>query len=213
MKRRKEDGKAGGRHLPSAVVLAAGASSRFSGTKQLAEIRGKTLLEGVLDAIPASKVGETVVVIGHEAQKVAMATRGRKGVRTVINEDYEKGMASSIRAGILALRKDSEGAMLLLADQPLVTRALLLRMLRAFGAGRPKSRIVAASYGGVVSPPVIFPRRYFRELMRLRGDQGAKSVIRRHESSLLQVEVSSKSVLADVDTRDDLEAMQRSVKS
>jgi molybdenum cofactor cytidylyltransferase len=200
---------ASGRRGPSVIVLAAGASRRFPGSKQLAEIGGKTLVERALDAIPPGEVGETVVVLGHEADEVGRAIGARRGVRVVVNPDYPSGMASSIRAGILALGKDSEGAMLLLADQPLVTRSLLRRMVRVFEAGGPRGRIVAAAHGDLVTPPVIFSRRYFRELAGLRGDQGARSVIERHIGSLSLVRVRSRATLADVDTIEDLDAARR----
>ena len=86
---------------PSAILLAAGASSRFLGTKQLAQIGGRTLVERALDAVPA-EVRETVVVVGHEAAAVATALGVRKGVTVVVNADYRAGMGGSIRAGVLA---------------------------------------------------------------------------------------------------------------
>ena len=198
---------------PGAVILGAGASSRFPGTKQLAQLGGKTLIERVLDAIPSAAVSETVVVLGHEAAAVASTIRARKGVRVVVNDDYGAGMATSIRLGISSLAKGTGGAMLLLADQPFVTRSLLRRVLRAFEAGGPNGRIVATAYGDVVTPPVVFPKRYFRELGELQGDQGAKSVIEVHSHSLSLVRVRSSAVLTDIDTGQDLEAARRLLES
>jgi molybdenum cofactor cytidylyltransferase len=193
---------------PSALVLAAGASTRFLGTKQLAEIGGKTLVERALGAVPSAEVNETVVVLGHQAKRVARAIGARKGVRVVVNPEYREGMGSSIRAGILALAKDAEGAMLLLADQPFVTRSLLRRMLKVYQS-EDLSKIVAVVYGDLVTPPVIFPKRYFRELAALKADKGARSVIERHEGSLSLIRVRPRVVLADIDTREELEAARR----
>lgn len=125
-----------------------------------------------------------------------------------MNPDYRSGMGSSIRAGVKALAPGTPGVIVLLADQPFVTRSLLLKMLGIFASGNA-ARIVAASQGGVTSPPVIFPRRYFRELEQIEGDQGAKSVVRRHPRSLSLVRVRSKTTLEDVDTREDLELALR----
>ena len=203
---RTSNGKASIPHGPSALILAAGASSRFLGTKQLAKIGGKTLLERALDSVPSAQVRETVVVLGHEAEAVAKGMRARTGVKVVVNLGYIGGMSTSIRAGMMALAKDTPGVMLILADQPFVTRSLLRRMLRVFEEG---GKIVAASHGDLVAPPVIFSKRYFRELAYLRGDEGARSVIERHVASLSRVRVGSKHVLEDIDTREDYDAARR----
>jgi molybdenum cofactor cytidylyltransferase len=197
------------RRRPSALVLAAGASSRFPGTKQLALIGRRTLVERAVDLIPQTQVRETVVVLGHDAEAVGKAIHEMKGVRVVVNPHYRAGIGTSIGAGISALAKDTHGAMLLLADQPFVTLSLLRRMLRVFEAAGSRGRIVAATDGDLVAPPVIFSREYFRELEDLRGDEGARSVIERHPTSLYRVRVGSKAVLRDVDTGEDLEAARR----
>ena len=207
-KSRARRGGQTGRHGPSALLLAAGTSSRFFGTKQLAQIGGATLVERALDAIPMAQVRDTVVVVGHEAAAVSTALGARKGVAVVVNPDYRAGMGSSIRAGILALAEDAEGAMLLLADQPFVTRSLLRRMLRAFEAQGAKG-IVAAAQGDLVAPPAIFSSKYFGELASIRGDQGARSVIERHAGDLSLVGVRSRRTLTDIDTPDDFEKARR----
>jgi len=198
------------RRAPSVVVLAAGESSRFPGTKQLAQFRGKSLLERALGSIPLDEVGEVMLVLGHDAEAVAKEAGRREGVKVVINRAYHRGLSTSIRAGIMALATDTDGVMLLLADQPFVTRALVRRMVRAFEERAPVRKIVALAYGDLVAPPVIFSREYFGELMELEGDHGAKSVIDRHKDSLCLVKVKARAVLADVDTRDDLRAARRS---
>ncbi len=197
------------RRGPSVVVLAAGRSTRFRGTKQLARLGPGTLVGMVLGAVPRALVGETVVVLGHRAGAVEKALHGLPGVRFVLNEDYRTGLASSIRAGISSLAPDAEGAMLLLADQPFVSRSLLTRMIRRFDSGSSKGKIVAAGYGRLVAPPVLFSRDYFDELESLRGDEGARSVISRHAGSLTVVKATKKGALSDVDTREDLEEARR----
>jgi len=152
--------------------------------------------------VPRARVGEVAVVVGHEAGRVE-AELGGAGVKLVVNAAYREGISSSIGAGVRAIRRDAPGVLVLLADQPFVSSKLLGRMLDAFSADQGRST-VAASHAGVVSPPVIFPRKYFRELERLSGDEGAKAVIERHRGSLLLVKIRSATTLADVDTREDL---------
>jgi molybdenum cofactor cytidylyltransferase len=191
--------------LPSVIVLAAGASSRFGGTKQLTSVGGKNLVERALDAVPAEETKETVLVLGHEAEAVAESVGSRRGVRVVVNSEFRDGMSTSIRAGVAALAKDAPAAMLVLADQPFVTRALLRRLLRVFKEDGRDEAIAAAAYGGLVAPPVIFSRGYFRELQGLQGDSGAKAVIAAHPDRVSMVRVRSKHALADIDTPQDLD--------
>jgi len=194
---------------PAAVVLAAGASSRFGGVKQLARIGGLTLVERAVVSIPRGRVREVVVVVGFEADSVAKSLGSRPDVKVVVNPDYLAGMSTSIRTGIRALSRDSTGALLILADQIFVTPLLLRRILEAFeelGRGR---KIVAASEGGLVCPPVVFPKRYFAELESLQGDQGARSLIDRHPAELLTIGVRKRGTLRDVDTPEDLAEARR----
>jgi molybdenum cofactor cytidylyltransferase len=194
---------------PSVVVLAAGTSSRFLGTKQLADIGGKTLVQRTIDVVPQDKVKEVIVVVGHQAASVSKVLHGRTDVRIVVNKNYREGIGSSIRAGVFAVASGTRGVMLLLADQPFITRALLRRLTKAFDSESGSQRIVAAARGEVVSPPVIFSRKYFPELVALYGDHGAKFVILRHLKEVTLVRIRSPSLLADVDTQDDLLAARR----
>jgi len=190
---------------PSALILAAGASTRFGTPKQLAKLWRKTLLQRAIASVPASSVRETVVVIGHAASAVRESIDGEP-VKVVVNQDYRAGLSSSIRKGVASLSPDTPGVLLLLADQPLVTKTLLRGMLELFAK---KDAILAASAGGVASPPVIFPRRYFDELQALSGDKGAKEVIERHRGELLRVPAAPKKTLADIDTQDDIRAARK----
>jgi len=199
--------------LPSAIVLAAGASKRFPGTKQLAVMGGMTLVERAIDAVPPREVGEIVVVLGHQARAVERVVRAKRGVKVAVNKRYRAGMATSIRVGIGAVASGSTGAILLLADQPFVTLSLLQRMLRVFQAGGPGGRIVAAAHADLVTPPVIFSREYFEELAELRGDEGARSVIERHADALALVRVRSKAVLADIDTLEDFDKARKATRA
>lgn len=164
-------------------------------------------MQRVVDAVPSGRVRETVVVVGHDARAVAQAISERKGVTTVFNPAYRDGMAGSIRVGVEALARGTDGALILLGDQPFVTRSLLVRMLKAFDQGGPNA-IVAATHGGITTPPVIFASCYFEELERLRGDQGARSVVERHIEATTLVEAEPKEVF-DVDTRRDIERAGR----
>jgi len=181
------------------------------GTKQLAELAGKTLIERAVETVLRAGVRDIVVVVGHQADSVAAAVQRLQRVRVLVNSDYGSGMASSIKVGIGAIGEEADGVLLVLVDQPLVTASLLRRMLVVFEKKRGEKPIVAAAFRDVVTPPAIFSKEYLGELLRLRGDKGARSVIARHKATLYTEKVGSKAVLADVDTREDLALAQESL--
>lgn len=164
-------------------------------------------MERALDAVPP-EVRETVVVLGYEANATSAAIAGRRGVRTLVNADYLAGIGGSISGGVKALAKDTQGVMILLTDQPFVSRALLGRLLGAFERGGATG-IVAVAQGDLVTPPAIFSRKYFGELERLRGDEGARSVIQRHKADVTLVKVRSRRTLEDVDTWEEFQEARR----
>ena len=182
-----------------AVVLAAGGSSRFGSAKQLVRIGDRPLL-----SLIAGRTGEVVghaliVVLGAAAAELAPLLRHSPG-SVVINRSWREGLASSIRAGIARLPASCAGVMLVLADQACVT-AEDLRRLAGVWQRQPQC-VVAARYGAIVGVPAIFPQYLFSELSELRGDSGARVLIKRHEDRLVTVPMTSAAF--DLDTPDDL---------
>ena len=159
-----------------AIVLAAGASTRFGSPKQLVRLAGRPLLHTVV-----TRAAGTIVV----------------------NHDWRVGLASSIRAGVTRLPAACTGAMLVLADQAAVTADDLKRLAGTWR--RQPQCIAAAMYAGTIGVPAIFPRTSFRELTELRGDAGARALLRRNSDRLVRVAMESAAI--DLDTPEDLLAL------
>jgi molybdenum cofactor cytidylyltransferase len=186
-----------------AIVLAAGSARRFGTTKQLATLQGQPLVARATRLAESVCANRVVLVTGKNSARVAAACAPLAGFITV-NTEYEAGLSSSIRAGIEAVRPVARGALLLLADQPLVSTDDLLTLLARWR--RRPGAIVTSSYAGTTGPPVIFPRKLFPELAVLRGDRGARQVIDEHADLVERVECEAAGV--DIDRPQDLEKLR-----
>jgi nicotine blue oxidoreductase len=190
----------------SAILLAAGAGSRFGGGKLLAPYRGRPLIEASLSNVAGAPVDETVVVVGGEAQRLREVCEPT-GARVVENLDWEKGISASVRAGLGALGAEARAAVVLLADQPLVGAGAVERLVAAFDGG---ARVAVATYGGEPRNPVLFSREVWPLLVtELSGDEGARSFLRRHPELVRPVPCDGVGDPADVDTAEDLRAVER----
>lgn len=185
----------------AAIVLAAGAGSRFGGGKLLAPYRGRPLIEGALVNLADAPVDETVVVVGADAKRLREVCESC-GVRVVENPGWAEGMSTSVRAGLRALGPEAQAAVVLLADQPLVGAGAVGRLVEAFERG---AKVAVATYGGRPRNPVLFSREVWPLLEEeLSGDEGARPFLRRHPKLLTQVPCDGVGDPADVDTAEDL---------
>ncbi len=178
-----------------AIVLAAGASTRFGSPKQYARLGGKTLLQRAINAATEAVGPALRVVLGAHAENIATML-DLQADQTVVNTHWARGMAGSIRLGVQSLPGDCPGALVLLADQPYVTGASLARLINVWLTAT--DHIVASSYGTVIGAPCLFPRWCFTDMELLDGDQGARSVMARHRAHVLAVEHPEAAI--DIDT-------------
>ena len=184
----------------SGIVLAAGSGTRFGGTKQLVPHQGKPLAQHAIDALASAGVDELVVVTGHDADAVERALRLPPQGRFVHNPDHASGQSSSLAAGLHALAEDTEGAVVLLADQPGVTDAEVRALIDAFE--RSRSRIVRIAYADGPGPALL-SREVHAEAGHLHGDIGARALIASHPDWVEDVAIPFRAP-PDVDRPEDL---------
>jgi CTP:molybdopterin cytidylyltransferase MocA len=187
-------------------VLAAGGGSRFGGGKLLAKLGGRPIIETVLHNLREAPVDEIIVVVGADAQRLREVCE-RYGVRTVANEEWERGQSTSVLVGLRACDVKSRAAVVLLGDQPFIGAEAVERLLAAFAEG---AKVAVATYGGKRRNPVLFSREVWPLLeAELAGDEGARSVLRRYPELVVEVPCEGAGDPADVDTREDLRRLEK----
>lgn len=182
-----------------AVVLSAGESSRMGRPKALLPIQGQKFIERIIRVIGQSRVGRTIVVLGHRADQL----RGQiehLPVEVVINPDYRSGQLSSLQVAIRHIRDDDrcDGMLVHLVDHPFIDVALVDALIESFF--ETKKMIVVPSYKGKRGHPVIFSRELFGELLNAPLDQGAKAVVNAHRQETLEIEWHDEGITLDIDT-------------
>jgi len=169
-----------------AILLAAGGSSRLGRPKQLEPIDGQPLVARQAQLLLGLKPACVVVVTGAVDSEVRQALKGLP-VEFVHHAGWSSGMGPSIAHGIRAMPERVRGALLLLCDQWRIELGDLEKLAEAW-AETPQSAVVSA-WDGKSGPPVVFPRALFQRLMRLKGDRGARGLLKRYSGGVERVQI------------------------
>lgn len=182
------------------LILAAGASSRLGQPKQLLLENGQPLVRRMAQIAVDLNAGPVVVVVGANAGAVTNALHDLR-VRTLPNPDWETGMASSLKIGVELVEKTlPEAILVLLTDQPHVSRALLESLIEQ--ARSTHKLIIASQYGDVHGVPILFRPAYFEALKSLTGDTGARKLVQQNPDDVATVSFDEGAI--DLDTPEDV---------
>ena len=187
--------------MVAGLVLAAGAGTRFGGRKQLALLDGRPLLEHALAAMASAPVEPVAVVLGADAEEIA-ATVDMHGAEPIVCQEWDEGQSASLRMGIDALEHAGADAVVVtLGDQPRIAARAIAAVAAARTPGEADA--VRATYDGTPGHPVVLERSLFDAVRALRGDTGAREVLR--DARVVDVPCDGLGDPADVDTPGDLE--------
>lgn len=185
------------------LLLAAGASTRMGQNKLFLELEGETLLRRVAKCAITADLDPVIVVLGYEAGK-AQRELADLSVQTIVNEDYEKGVNSSVRLGIAAIPANVGAAVVMLADMPLVTTQMLAKLLTRYR--ETVAPLVISLYGEVNAPPMLYDRSLFMEIQTMEGEGCGRQVVKRHREEAEVVDCPAYA-LTDVDRPEDYKRM------
>ena len=190
--------------MTAVIILAAGASTRLGFPKQTLLYRGKTLIEIAIEAGLKANFGPVVVVLGANAEAIEPGIK-HFNITIIQNDSWAAGMASSISAAITSIEKNEaiDSAVIMLCDQPFVSRSLIGSMI--LKQQQTGSKIVACTYKDTVGVPVLFHRSLFAELLLLQGQEGAKKILQAHASEVVAIPFEKGGI--DIDTLADYEEL------
>jgi molybdenum cofactor cytidylyltransferase len=189
-----------------AIILAAGASKRLGQPKQLIRYNGQTLLERAERFAGESGAAPVIVVTGAHHQQIRSLIP-LDHATAVFNPHWEKGIASSIHAGLEAIERlqpASLAALILPCDQLRLSADHLRALLSAF-ASQPQPSIVASAYANALGIPAVFPRAAFWQLLALQGDKGARALLFNPPCPVLSIPFAGGEI--DIDCPDDLDLL------
>ncbi|HEY5751379.1 MAG TPA: nucleotidyltransferase family protein [Chryseolinea sp.] len=194
----KKENPASSNHHVAIVILAAGSSSRMGQSKQLLPVHDTTVLRQAITVALHARPAVVTVVLGAHA-KLHRESIQFMPVKIVVNEQWETGMGSSLKAGLQYVEAhypQVTAVLFMVCDQPALTTQHLLNLIQE--AGKP---IVASHYAGSPGVPALFNKPYFPALNALGNDQGAKRIFQQFPEQVSLVNFPGGDL--DLDTMED----------
>jgi molybdenum cofactor cytidylyltransferase len=181
------------------LILAAGRSSRMKEPKQLLAIGNKTLLEIAIHNALKSKAKKVFCVLGANAKDIQKSITNLN-LAIIINSEFKDGLSTSIITGIQHLTSSNfDAVLIMLADQPNADKTYINNLIDTFYTNSEK--IIASNYDSTYGVPAIFPKKVFKDLLKLQGDKGAKEFLNSDLDMIVGIKATNQ--LIDIDTKED----------
>ena len=183
----------------SAILLAAGKSSRMFGENKLSkEFKNLPLIKHSVKNLLASSVDELIVVLGHQTKIIEKIIGKNKKLKVFFNKDFESGMASSIKVGINSLSKNNKFFFICLGDMPLVSKNIYNELIKF----KNINDIIVPTYNGKQGNPILFSQKMKKKITNIKGDVGAKNILELNKDKIFKVKINNKSIITDFNTPD-----------
>ncbi len=193
----------------SGILLAAGESKRMADRfKPLLKWGKRTVIEQCIHNLRNSRLAEIIVVLGHREAEIRARLIG-SGVEFAINPDYQKGMLTSIKTGLVLISPQSAAVLIALVDQPMVGSEIIDQLINAYEQSDRK--IALPTHAGRHGHPIILSRDYVEEIMQIddASAEGLRSLINAHRDEILEVPIDSPAVIEDIDSPADYQRLSK----
>ena len=184
----------------TAILLAAGQSKRLRGENKLTKLfKGKPLINHILFSLIKSKVNKIIIVLGFEHLKIKTKLLKSKKINFAINKNYKKGMSSSIKTGLKKLPKNSQGFLIVLGDMPNITKTTINKICSLIT--RSDKEIILPKFKNRTGNPIGFKQSMIKNIYKIKGDRGAKNIIKKNNKKIKFLNINSKSILVNLNTK------------
>jgi len=186
----------------TAILLAAGQSKRlFNQNKLIKNYKGKPLINHAVQSIIKSKIEKLIIVLGFEYLKVKKKINKNKKIKFVINHNYTRGIASSIKCGLKKISNKSYGFIIVQADMPEISKNILNKLYKEIKTN--KKEIFVPRKNNKIGNPIGFKLSMVNQLKKISGNRGAKFIIKRNKSKIKYIRTKSLGIFRDIDLNKD----------
>ena len=185
-----------------AILLAAGQSKRLKGENKLVKtFRNKPLINHILNSLHKSKVNKVVIVLGYQDKKIKKIIKKNKKNIFVINKNYKYGISSSIKAGLKKISKKDKGFIILQSDMPFIKNSDINKLYQSIN--KKNYLVHALKFKNKVGNPMGFKTSILNKFKKIKGNFGAKFMVKRLKKNTNFIKVSSERIFKDFDYKKD----------
>ena len=186
----------------TAILLAAGQSKRlFNQNKLIKNFKGKLLVNYAVQSLIKSKIEKLIIVLGFEYLKVKKKINKNKKIKFVINHNYTRGIASSIKCGLKKISNKSDGFIIVQADMPEIGKNILNKLYKEIKTN--KKEIFVPRKNNKIGNPIGFKLSMINQLKKISGNRGAKFIIQKNKSKIKYIRTKSLGIFKDIDLNKD----------
>ena len=190
----------------SAILLAAGQSKRMKGENKLTKkIEGIPLINHSIKNILDSSVDELIIVVGYQKESIEKLITKNEKIKFVFNKDFKSGMASSIKSGLNHISKNTGAFFICLGDMPMVNSGIYNHLIKSVS----QKDILVPTYKSQQGNPVLFNKSMKKEIMKIKGDVGAKKILELNKDKILNLEINDQGVAKGFNTQIDFDSLKR----
>ena len=188
----------------SAILLAAGQSKRMINENKLVKkYKNIPLIKYAVDNVLNSSIDELIIVLGYQKKIIEKLISKNEKIKIVFNENFENGMASSIKTGLNHFSDKTESFFICLGDMPMINKDIYNQLIKS----KKDKEIIVPTYKGQQGNPVLFDKSMKEKIMSISGDAGAKKILELNKDKILNLEINDQSIAKSFNTQGDFSSL------